>query len=72
MTKQTPSDRLRTARLDAGLTLQKVADKIGSYASTICCYEKGRLPDVVRAAELADAVGVRLYWYATGKGRRKL
>ncbi len=72
MTNPTPGDRLREARLDAGLTQQQVADKIGIQVSTICHYEKFQEPGWIRGAELAAAVRVRLDWIVTGKGARKL
>ena len=72
MTSQTPGDRLCEARTDAGFTQQKVADKVGIQVSSICRYEKKQMPGLVRGAELAEAVGVRTHWLATGKGRRKL
>ena len=52
-------DKLRSARTDAGLTQQQVADKMGITKSTYCGYETGkREPDVRKIKELAQILNV--------------
>src|SRR5258706_10030694 len=48
-------------------TLQEIANKIGSSASTIQRYENGRIPDAEILEELAKIYGVTARWLLTGE-----
>jgi transcriptional regulator with XRE-family HTH domain len=50
---------VRAARLDAGLTLQQVADRAGCAVSTLSEWETGKhTPAVSTAARVCDVLGV--------------
>ena len=61
------SDRLRLARSDAGLTLQQVADAVGTSRGGVYNWEHGKDFGASRAAALADALGVTLDWLLRGR-----
>ncbi len=42
MALDTLGERLREARLEKGLTLEQVAERVGVRLNTIWCYEKGK------------------------------
>ena len=53
--------KLKDARLVAGVSRRELATQLGSSYKTLASYEQGiRVPSVLRAAALADAIGVRL------------
>ena len=59
-------NRLRIARLAAGLRANQLADKVGVNASAISQYEHGySRPGPATLAQLALAVGVPARWFAT-------
>lgn len=52
-------DRLRQARINAGLTQNEVAARLGVTESTYCGYETGkRQPDAIKIASLAKIMNV--------------
>ena len=57
----TTGERIREARLRAGLTQTELADKVGLKFSAICKYEKGRVVNLRRETilALAEALNVR-------------
>lgn len=59
-------ERLREARLRAGLTQKEVATKVGWVAdATYQKYERGAaIPSIELATRMADALGVSLDWLA--------
>lgn len=59
-------ERLREARLRAGLTQKEVADRVGIKADAgYRQYELGKsLPGIALATRMADALGVSLDWLA--------
>lgn len=57
----TTGERIREARLRAGMTQTELADKVGLKFSAICKYEKGRVVNLRRETLLAlsEALNVR-------------
>lgn len=52
-------DRIREARINAGMTQDDLAKKIGAAKNTVTCYEKGtREPDALKIIAIAKALGV--------------
>jgi transcriptional regulator with XRE-family HTH domain len=69
-------ERLRDARLKAGLTQVQLADVADIDQSTVSGLEKIDDPDEIAegsnyTAQFAAATGVEAYWLATGKPPRK-
>jgi len=59
-------NRLRIARLDAGLRANQLADLVGVNSSAISQYEHGYArPSTTTLAQLALALGVPVRWFAT-------
>lgn len=57
------SNNLEALRQEHDLTYEDLADKLGSYRSTIWRYIKGeRIPDIDFAIKVALAFGVSLDW----------
>lgn len=58
------SERIRKARLDAGLTLEELAEKCGTIRQTISKYEQGIVTNIPtdRIEMIADATGVTPGW----------
>ena len=55
--------RLRSARMQCGLTQQQLADKIGATLRNYQCYEQGtRRPKYEMLVAIADTVGVTTDW----------
>ncbi len=64
------AEKLRMARISAGLTQAELAKRIGCARSTISDYERGKtLPDAERLAELASALGLPLGYFYPAAGR---
>lgn len=64
--------RLRTARVAAGLTQSAVAGVIGCSVDTVSNYERGRTePRLVDIARLATIYRVSCDWILTGSPRLK-
>lgn len=54
----TIGEKIKAARVEADLTLEALAERIGSSAETVGQYERGvRTPPVPRLLALADALG---------------
>lgn len=64
----TPADRFRKARLDAGLTQDELADRIGVTGNTIGNHETGSTTNYRRIVvrQWAMACGVPAQWIITG------
>ena len=63
----TLASRIKDLRLDAGLTQEQLAEKIGVKKQNISRYESGRVePNIRTAKKLADALGVSLEDMAAG------
>ncbi len=59
--------RLRRARQDAGLTQARLGTLAGTKGTTVSAMElNGNVPDIVRAEQLARALGVSPGWLAFG------
>ncbi len=57
--------RLRTCRMQKGLTQEDTAHQLGFRYSTYCRYEHGGTePDISEAARIADFFGVSLDYLA--------
>ena len=57
--------RLRTCRMQTGLTQEDTAHQLGFRYSTYCRYEHGGTePDISEAARIADFFGVSLDYLA--------
>lgn len=55
------SDNIRNARLEKHMTLQELAEKVNVTHPAIIKFEQGaRIPNVIVAAQIADALGVDL------------
>ena len=54
------SDKIRTARLAAGLTQQAAADATGVHVTQWCRWERGSSPRAEMLGRLAIALGVTL------------
>lgn len=63
-------DRVRRARLQAKLSQQELASKIGVQRSAVAQWEKngGNLPSMNHLIEIAFATDVTLEWLGTGRG----
>ncbi len=61
-------DRLRHARLEAGLSQRALANKVGLSQSTISDAENGEHAGSTSTAGLAEALGVSPLWLAEGRG----
>ena len=62
-------ERLRQLRIDAGLTQDALADRLGIKKQTISRYENSeREPNIRTAKKLADALGVSLESLVHGFG----
>lgn len=72
---------MRQAKLDAGLTLEMLAGRLGLPEATLLCIEDGMEVSIDQAARIARAMRVRLrelvleqgqsiesYWHDLGKG----
>ncbi len=58
------SDRIRQARLAAGLTLADLGEKVGVSCTTIQKYEKGLMtPSSSQLLKLARACGIRTEYF---------
>lgn len=52
-------DRIREARINAGMTQDELAKMIGAAKNTVTCYEKGtREPDALKIIAIARALSV--------------
>ena len=60
----TTGDRIKQARMAAGLSQEELADKIGVKFSVISKYETGRVKNLKREtiASLAEALNVKPSW----------
>lgn len=57
----TLGDRLKSLRIDAGLTQEQLAQRIGVKKQNISRYENGRVePNIRTAKRIAEALGVTL------------
>ncbi|MEH6416202.1 helix-turn-helix transcriptional regulator [Pseudomonas sp. CGJS7] len=63
-------DRIRRARLQAKLSQQELASKIGVQRSAVAQWEKngGNLPSMNHLIEIALETGVTLEWLGTERG----
>lgn len=52
------NDRIKQARLNAGLTQEQLGEKIGVAKTTVAGYEKNREPDAATLGALMDALKV--------------
>lgn len=60
-------ERLKEARLKAGLSQAEAAKAMGFSASAWQAYERGRrVPSLLQANELCKILGVSLDWLANG------
>ena len=68
--KKSLSDKLKTARLDKGLTLTALAEKAGCTKSYVWALESGRAenpnPSAQLLISLADALDVDIYYFFHG------
>lgn len=64
-------DRLKEARLEAGLSQQEVADKAGVAQSTIMFLESGRNKSSRSIVSIAKALNVNADWLVTGVGEKR-
>lgn len=56
--------RIRTARVQAGLTQAQLADRVGAHWVTVSNWETGKfLPALGHLSEIAQATGRPLTWF---------
>jgi phage repressor protein C with HTH and peptisase S24 domain len=67
----TLSERLKQARLDAGLSQAELAKLLGAGQSTIASIENGRNQSSGRLVEIAQLLRVNPTWLASGQGPRQ-
>ena len=67
----TLSERLKQARLDAGLSQAELAKQLGAGQSTIASIENGRNQSSGRLVDIAQVLGVNAAWLASGHGPRQ-
>lgn len=61
--------RIRQARLAAGLSQQRVADRFGISRAAVAQWEAGDTnPGTAKLEGVADVLGVRIEWLAIGRG----
>ncbi|MCA7953886.1 helix-turn-helix domain-containing protein [Burkholderia seminalis] len=65
----TLADRLKWARLRAGLSQEQLGDKAGVSQSTIGNLEAGTRSSARRLPQIADILGVNALWLAEGEGK---
>lgn len=59
--------RIRSARMDAGLSQTELGNRLGNGYSTICKWERGHgSPSLASAVALSESLGVSLDWLARG------
>jgi transcriptional regulator with XRE-family HTH domain len=70
--KKSLKDRVRHARLAAGLSQAALAEKIGIQRSAVAQWERvnGSSPTVENLCKVATIASVRFEWLATGRGPR--
>lgn len=62
--------RLRAARMTLGLTVEKLAEAIGSTRSAMTAYENGQnMPDPLAMARLLRRFGIAMEWIYAGEIR---
>lgn len=64
------SERLKSARDDAGITQEQLAERIKKGQSLIGNLESKARSSSSYIPEIAHALGVDAYWLKTGKGER--
>ena len=63
------STRILSARMKASLTQAQLAQRLGIHRSAVAQWELGSTnPSLMHLTQIADIVGVRLDWLATGRG----
>ena len=67
-TNMTIGTRVRTARIEAGISQKELADKIGVKQPTISQLEKGGSAGSAHLPAIAAALGVHALWLQTEKG----
>lgn len=67
----TLSERLKQARLDAGLSQAELARQLGAGQSTIASIENGRNQSSGRLVDIAQLLNVSPTWLASGQGSRR-
>lgn len=67
----TQSQRLKQARLDAGLTQKQVAEAVGIKQPSYSYFEKHDDAGSSHIADIAAVLGVSAYWLRTGKEEPK-
>ena len=72
--KKSLKDRIRHARLTAGLSQAALAEKVGIQRSAVAQWERvdGSRPTVENLCKVATIASVRFEWLATGRGHRTL
>jgi transcriptional regulator with XRE-family HTH domain len=70
MRSQHISDRIRAARLAAGLTQAQLAAALGTHQSVVSGWERGLTPRVERLAQIAVVLGVTVDALVVGQGCR--
>lgn len=65
---ETLAERLKQARIAAGLTQTEVAARVGIAQPSYASLESGSSKGTRKVAELAHALGVSAYWLSTGRG----
>ena len=65
-------ERIKQARKYAGLSQQRLAEKIGLHRSAVAHWERqtSGSPTAAHLADIAVATGVSFEWLATGRGPR--
>lgn len=64
-------DRLKSARLDAGMTQKQLSDATGITQPVISDLEKGKQQGSAALVKLAEALGVSPSWLDQGAGPRR-
>lgn len=67
----TLSERMKQARIEAGLSQAELAKQLGAGQSTIASIENGRNQSSGRLVEIAQLLQVNPSWLASGQGPRK-
>jgi phage repressor protein C with HTH and peptisase S24 domain len=67
----TLSERMKKARIEAGLSQAELAKQLGAGQSTIASIENGRNQSSGRLVEIAQLLQVNPTWLASGQGARK-
>ena len=62
------AEKIKELRKKLGLSVPKLAERIGIPARTIVSYESGRTPSLDFVAQLCNIFDIDANWFVSGKG----